>query len=81
MIKEPILIIICIILSCVCYTNYQGWERCYQNKERIADDLYKMQKEAIVKNSEHFRTKLDLRCCEVKIAELEAKFKETRYKK
>jgi hypothetical protein len=39
------LIVACIFLAFGCYYNYDGWSRCVKNKEYIADDLYKIQKE------------------------------------
>jgi hypothetical protein len=41
------LIVACIFLAFGCYYNYQGWAKCVRNKEYIADDLYKLQKEKI----------------------------------
>ncbi len=81
MIKEPLLIIICILLVIGCYTNYQGWEHCYQNKERIANDLYKMQTEDKIKYSDYTLIKLNAWHYENKVIELEAKLKELRVKK
>ena len=81
MIKDAILIIICIVLACGCYTNYQGWERCQKTNDYLGDEIYKAQKKSKADYSDYFRAKLDARCGEVKIAELEAKIKELRAKK
>ena len=74
------LIVACILLAFCCYINYDGWNRCYKNKEYIADDLYKLQKTDKMKQEELFKARLDVRRCEVKIAELQAKLNENRIK-
>ncbi len=59
--KEPLLIVACILLIFGCYFNYQGWNDCSKRKERIADDLYKIEKEKreLIRKIDNLQYQLD----------------------
>lgn len=48
------------LLSIGCYNNYQGWEKCQKNCDRIADDLYQRDKDMQAMRHDYVMSELNV---------------------